>query len=115
MSRIIEYNRRHRKRRKDTLTTETHKAIKSLVITLSAMIAVLLVVSFLITNGNAQRGYTLEQEKLKNEHLKTVNENLTTKITQSTAFTKIEEAENVENMEATTERTFITTEDNAVN
>lgn len=114
MSKIIEYNRRQQRKRKSTLNTETHKTIKSLIITLSIMISVLLLVSFIISNENSQRGYTIEQEKLKNEHLKTINNNLTTKITQSTAFTEIEATENVEEMETNNDKIFITIEDNAI-
>lgn len=115
-SNIIAYNKRKKKWRvKETLHSETQKTIKSLIITLTSMIIVLLVVSFVVSNGNAQRGYTLQQEKLKNEDLKNTNESITTKITQTTSFTNIKDSEIIESMDLNEDTTYVTTEDNSIN
>jgi hypothetical protein len=108
----VELARRKSKiRSKASLYTETRKTIKSLIITLTAMILVLLVSSFIINNNNSQRGYTLEQQKLKNEDLKLINESLTTKITKSTSFNEINKSEPFGNMEPETNKTYVTKED----
>lgn len=111
---IIEYSSRPKIRSKITLFAETEKTIRSLIITLTSMIIVLLVVFLLLTSQSAQNGYALQQEKLKNEYLKSVSSTLTTKITQSTAFSALEEEEKVLKMEQLAEKTYVTKEDNKV-
>lgn len=113
---VIDYKPRAKKiKPKTTLRVEAEKVIKALVITLSLMIVALGVV-FLITNSeNAQKGYTLDQTKRKNEQLKQENSNLITKITNSTSFSNLEENEKLKEMEATESKNYVTPEDNAIN
>lgn len=106
--------RQSKKRNKETLDTKTKKTVKSLVITLTLMVTALSFTFLYITSENAQQGYTLQQEKLKNEHLKTIKSTLNTKITESTAFTNIEEKEALIPMTEIEEKTYITAEDNNV-
>lgn len=112
---VIDYAPRQKsKRGKETLRMETHKAVRALIITLSCMILVLSVAFITLTNQTAQKGYTLEQVKLKNEHLKDVNTNLKTKITQSTAFNQIEDEEKIREMEQNQSKNYVSKEDNQV-
>lgn len=112
---VIDYKPRQKaKRGKETLKTETQKAVKSLIITLSIMIVSLGVVFIATTNQTAQKGYALEQAKLKNEYLKTINNNLKTKITKSTAFNKIEDNEKIKEMEQNESKNYVSKEDNEV-
>ena len=97
-----------------TLSTETEKTIRSLIITLTLMIIVLGVVFLATTNESAQRGYALEQEKLKNEHLRIENEILKTKITKETSFSSINNKDEIVNMEEIENKQYITNEDNMV-
>jgi Tfp pilus assembly protein PilW len=99
---------------KTTFTTKTQKTIKLLISTLTSMIIILAVIFFVTTNQSAQKGYTLQQEKLKNEELKSINLNLITKITQATAFTQLEENEKLKDMQAIEEKNYVTSEDNSV-
>ncbi len=82
------------------------------------MIFALTIVFFVTTNASAQKGYTLEQEKLKNEHLKSLNESLTAKITNSTSVSQFAEktiAEEKQKIEELETKQYITPEDNKVN
>ena len=115
MRHIIEYNPRTRpKKRKVTLQNETHQAVRSLIITLTLMIIVLGVFFLGYTNEGSQKGYALEQAKLENKYLKEVNENLKTKITNSTAFTKLEEKDEIEQMQEAQAVNYVTEEDNKI-
>ncbi|MDP2643220.1 MAG: hypothetical protein Q8P62_05250 [Candidatus Peregrinibacteria bacterium] len=99
---------------KTTLRTEAKRAAKMLIITLSSMIIILLGVFFLVTNDSAQKGYALQQEKLKNEILKTENSGLNSKITDSSAFTKINEDEKTKEMQTPENKQYVTKKDNEV-
>ncbi|MFH1284631.1 MAG: hypothetical protein ABIH78_03535 [Candidatus Peregrinibacteria bacterium] len=111
----LDYHRRYSKiRSKDTLTAQTKKAARWLVTTLSAMIIVLSVIFIATTNLSSQKGYTLQQEKLKNEQLKNTLDNLTTKITQATAFSIIENSTKISIMKEIEEKNYVTKEDNKV-
>ncbi|MDA1060683.1 MAG: hypothetical protein O3B47_02730 [bacterium] len=112
---MIEYKSKKRKKRsKITLNTETKKTIKSLIITLSSMIIVLLIVFIASINDSAQKGYALQQAKQQNESLKTQKATLNTKITDSTAFKRLEENEIVNKMEIKEEKDYITKENNLI-
>jgi len=100
---------------KESLQTETHKTVKALVITLSLMILGLGVLFIAATNESSQKGYVLQQQKLKNEFLKSKNSNLTTKITQAQAFSEIEDNGSVNTMEEMEVKDYVTIEDNRVN
>ncbi|MFA6305188.1 MAG: hypothetical protein WC651_00460 [Candidatus Gracilibacteria bacterium] len=99
---------------KTTLRTEAKQTAKMLVITLSAMIIALLGAFFVVTNDSAQKGYALEQEKLKNEVLKTENSSLKNKITDSSAFTTISEEEKIKEMQNPENKEYVTKKDNEV-
>ena len=81
------------------------------------MIAALSIVFFMTASAGAQKGYTLEQEKLRNEDLKNQNENVNAKITGESSVSQyiesslIGEMENIDDLE---EKTYITPEDNKV-
>ncbi len=112
---VIEYQKRKTKRKpKTTLREETHKAIRALIITLTAMIACLAIFFLITTSQNAQKGYILQQQKMKNEYLKDINSSLKSKITKSTAFTNIQEEEKVNEMKESETKTYVTPEDNLV-
>ncbi|MBT4916977.1 hypothetical protein HN709_04890 [Candidatus Peregrinibacteria bacterium] len=111
----IDYTRKHRRTRfKQTLATKTKKTIKALITTLTMMIFVLLITFFATTTNNAQKGYSLEQAKLKNEELKSKNSSLTNKITEATAFVEIQEEYAITEMETPEEKNYVTIEDNSV-
>jgi len=78
------------------------------------MIVILLVAFLFLTSQSSQKGYALQQERLKNEYLKDINKNLTTKITESTAFTNLEETDKLDEMKELDEKTYITEEDNSI-
>lgn len=78
------------------------------------MIAVLLIVFLATTNANAEKGYTLDQQKLKNQHLKSENSKITRKVTNSSAFSNIEETSQVTKMEEKEEKAYVSDEDNRV-
>ncbi len=99
---------------KEAIHAEAKKTIKALIITLSLMIFALSIGFFIATNDSSQKGYTLEQQKLKNEHLKSENTALITKITQATASSKIETSDKVDDMEEELVKNYVTTEDNSV-
>lgn len=85
-----------------------------LIITLTVMIVVLAVLFLRLTNQSAQKGYALEQAKLQNEYLLEINENLSTKITDSTAFSQLEEKNELEGMEGAETVEYVTKEDNSI-
>ena len=97
-----------------TLNTETQKTIQLLITTLSIMIATLTIVSLVTTNKTAEKGYSLEQNKLKNEELRSDNLNLTTKLTQATSFTKLRQNNEIEKMQAIEDKNYVTNKDNSV-
>ncbi|PIZ75314.1 hypothetical protein COY05_04230 [Candidatus Peregrinibacteria bacterium CG_4_10_14_0_2_um_filter_38_24] len=99
---------------KTTLQTEAKKTAKLLIVTLSSMIIVLLGIFFLVTNDSAQKGYALQQEKLKNEILKTENSGLNSKITDSSAFTKINEDQKTKEMLNPENKQYVTKKDNEI-
>ena len=88
--------------------------VKSLIITLSLMIIVLSAAFLAITSQNAQKGYALEQAKLKNEELNTIKAGLNNKIDNSTAVNNIEENEKISKMSETEIKNYVTPEDNKV-
>ncbi len=99
---------------KTTLQTQAKQAAKLLIITLSSMIIVLLGVFFMVTNDSAQKGYALEQEKLKNETLKAENSGLNSKMTDSSAFTRINEDQKTKEMQPPENKQYVTKKDNEV-
>lgn len=101
-------------RNKPTLKAEAGKTIHSLIITLFLMIIGLTVGYLAIVNSGAQRGYALEQEKLKNEDLKSDQIDLTTKITQKTAFDEIEKSEKLQTMEEIKKKDYLREADNDI-
>ena len=112
---IVDYKPKpRRKRHKQTLVNETRKAIKSLLITLSLMIIVLTIAFISVTNQIAQKGYSLQQAKLENEDLKSFNENINIKITDTTSFSNINESYKLDTMEKPEEKKYVTEEDNLV-
>ena len=112
---IDKFPHRHRKRRrKVTLKTETHNTIKSLIITLTIMIVVLTIVSLVTTSKNSQLGYTLQQEKLKNEDLRNQKQQLNSQISTSTTTSEIIEGQKLKEMAAPETKTYVTEEDNKV-
>lgn len=112
---VIDYKPRARKRKsKASLSTEINKTIRSLIITLASMIAVLVIVFLATTNKNAEKGYTLEQQKLKNEYLKSENSKITRIVGNSGAFSIIEDNSKVVGMEQIEAKTYITKEDNKI-
>lgn len=112
---IIDYSPRQTpKRRKTTLINETKSAVKLLIATLSTIIIVLGIMFLAATSENAQKGYALQQAKLRNEHLKTINTALETQITNSTSFNNIEESEKFSEMNTAEEKNYVTDEDNRV-
>ncbi|MFH1533919.1 MAG: hypothetical protein ABID64_03230 [Nitrospirota bacterium] len=110
----LKNHRRTPKLPKGALHAEAKKTVKALIVTLSLMIVALSIGFFITTNDSTQKGYTLQQQKLKNEHLKSENTSLITKITQATAFSKIESSDKVDEMEEETEKNYVTSEDNSV-
>mgnify|MGYP001552841940 CR=1 FL=1 len=117
MQPLIEYSHKTRKpiRSKQTLSRETEKTVKMLIVTLAIMILVLTGFFLGITNDTAQKGYTLQQEKIRYEELINQNNNINAKITSDAAFSKLEQHESINTMEDTEEKLYLTTEDNLVN
>jgi len=114
---VIEYKRRSQKIKvKQTLRIETQKTIHALIITLTTMIIILAVVFLAFTTQGAEKGYALEQAKLKNEDLKNQSANLKAKLTDITSFTKIDENGKVVDMTPLSDenKTYVTREDNMV-
>lgn len=111
----VDFKKRETKiKKKTTLYHETQKTIKSLIITLGVMITALGVLFIMTTNLSAQQGYSLQQEKLKNEELKSVNSSLKAKITSSAAFSALRDDTLLKKMEQMSVKQFLTREDNEV-
>jgi len=112
---VLDYKPKDRKRRfKKSLKTETKKAVHALIITLSSMIVALTIAFIALTNSTAQKGYSLEQTKLRNEELKNLSEDLKSNIVNSNSSIKIEEKEQLDHMKPVEEKTYVTEEDNKV-
>lgn len=111
---IIDYKTKPRLKRKTTLTCETEKTIRALIITLGMLIIVLITTFMITLSQTNQKGYTLEQEKNKNEKLKNENTDLSTKITEATTFHSLETSDKTKDMAEIEIKTFVTEEDNAV-
>lgn len=111
---IIDYKIKPRTKKRITLAVETEKTIKALIITLTAMILVLGTTFIMTLSQTTQRGYALEQAKLKNEHLKDENTNLSTKITEATTYHSLENSPEISDMNKTENKTFVTEKDNEV-
>ena len=110
----IDYKTKPRIKRKQTLASETEKTIRALIITLGVLI-IALGTTFMVTLSQTnQKGYTLTQEKNKNEKLKTENTDLATKITEATTFHSLETSDRTKEMAESEIKTFVTEEDNAV-
>jgi len=103
-----------KKTKVSTLQTETEKTIKMLIITLTIMIVSLTIISLITTNKDAEKGYSLQQNKLENEELKSQSIKLTTKLTQATSFTKIHQDNEIRKMQAIEDKKYVTNEDNSV-
>ncbi|MFH1218257.1 MAG: hypothetical protein V1679_00240 [Candidatus Peregrinibacteria bacterium] len=101
-------------RYKQTLTTETRKVVKALIITLSVMIVILSIAFIATTNLIGQKGYAFQQQKIRNGHLRSENATLSTKITDATAFSKIEDSDKLDEMQTTENKNYVTSEDNSV-
>lgn len=67
-----------------------------------------------IANSGAQRNYALEQEKLKNEKLRSRQMDLTSKITQKTTLDEIEKSDKLQTMEEIEEKDYLREEDNDI-
>lgn len=112
---IIEYQpRKPIFKPKTTLRTETHQTIRLLIGTLGAMIVILIVSFFALTNASAQKGYTLQQAQLQNQELKDQQESLTARITEIASFTKLQTTPTIENMQMSENVQYITRDDNKI-
>ena len=112
---VVDLQRREKRlKTKQSLHTETHKTIKHLIITLSIMIVALLVMYIILTNETGQKGYTLEQEKLKNEDLMGTKQTLDTKITNTKTSTTLNDETQVKTMTDAEIKNYVTEEDNSV-
>lgn len=112
---VIAYKKRGNPLRKNiSLREETQKTIKALIITLGILIISLSVVFLIINTKNNERGYALEQEKLRNENLKTINEDLSTQIVKVTTSTGVGNSDKVKKMAEIEAKTYVTKEDNEV-
>lgn len=103
-----------KKRKKRSLKEETERTVKSLMLTLASMIAVLLIVFLITINENAEKGYTLEQQRLKNDYLRSENAAITRMVGTSAAFSEIKESPIVNFMERQEVKTYVTREDNKI-
>lgn len=111
---LLKPRRRTPRAPKEAVHAEAKKMVKALMITLSLMIVTLGISLFVTMNGSNQKGYTLQQQKLKNEDLKSENTALITKITQATSFSKIEDSDIIDEMEEEIVKNYVTSEDNSV-
>lgn len=114
---VIEYNKKnYRIRAKQTLRNQTKKTIKALIITLTSMIVVLTAVFLSLTTKAAENGYTLEQAKLINEKLKNENDSIKARLTEVTAFSKLDQQKKVTEMQPleVDKKVYVTKEDNQV-
>jgi hypothetical protein len=103
-----------RKKAKSTLSKDANKIIKSLMITLASMIMILSVVFILTVNESAEKGYTLEMEKTKNEQLRSENSRITRQVGSSASFIEIKDNLKIKTMQEVAEQIFVTREDNKV-
>ncbi len=99
---------------KKTLTTETNKTIKALMITLASMITVLIIVFLFSVNEKAEKGYTLEQQKLKNDQLRSENSKITRQVGSSASSVMIKDSQKLKTMQEVESQVFVTKEDNKV-
>jgi len=112
---ILDYKKREsRIKPKLSLQQETRKTIKMLIVTLSGMILVLAIAFLSTTSKGAEQGYTLEQQKLKNEQLKNENESLEAKINQETALIDLKSNKKINVMTTPEQKTFVDKKDNSV-
>lgn len=112
---IIDYELKHGKiRNKETLKHEAHRTIRLLVITLTIMIVALSIIFLFTSNSNAQKGNVLQKLKNENRQLQDQQNELTTKVTDSTSFTNLEGNGKVSTMEKTEAKSYITPEDNKI-
>lgn len=112
---VVDLKRRQKRfKPKESLHTETSKTIRHLIITLSVMIVALLVAYIALTNETGQKGYTLEQEKLKNEHLLETNQNLETRITNTKTSTTLSNDPKLKEMNDVEIKNYVTKEDNSI-
>ncbi len=113
---LIDYKpRQKRAKAKTTLSVEVQKTVKALIITLSTMIAVLSIVFLFTTSQNAQKGYTLQQAKIKNEQLKEQKNILLSKNTNASSFTNLEDNNQLKEMTSAAIKNYVTAQDNRVN
>lgn len=111
---IVEYSPKPRRKAKATLSEQTEKTVRWLIVTLTSLIVVLAVSFFIFTGESAQKGYTLAQEKIKNELLNSELENINAKISTSVNFSDLDQNSKVQTMSQAENKTFVTAEDNAV-
>ncbi len=112
---IIDYELKHGKiRNKETLKNETKRTIRLLIITLSLMILTLSIVYLLSSNDSAQKGYTLQQLKTENKALKQDLMELSTKVTDSMAYDKLGNNQQITDMEKIETKSYVTPEDNKI-
>lgn len=112
---IIDYELKHGKiRNKETLKNEARRTIRLLIITLTIMIVALSVIFLFNSNTGAQKGNIMQKLKSENKELKNEKLELTTKVTDSTSFTNLEENEQVSEMQKTEIQSYITPEDNKI-
>ncbi len=106
--------RTSRRPRKKTLKAQAREAIRSLIINMSALILVLGLSFFWVTNSQAQKGNTLDQLKNESEALLLESQRLNSQITQAAALSKIEEKEKVSQMTTEKEKSYVNPDDNIV-
>ncbi len=112
---IIDYELKHGKiRNKETLKNEARRTIRLLIVTLTIMIVALSVIFLFNSNTGAQKGNIMQKLKSENKELKNQELELTTKVTDSTSFTNLEENEQVSEMQKTEIQSYITPEDNKI-
>lgn len=112
---LIDYELKHGKiRNKETLKHETKRTIRMLIVTLSLMIVTLSVVYLLSSNNSAQKGYTLEQLKIENKVLKSDELKLSTQVTDSMSYDKLENTGQIADMEKVETKNYVTPEDNKI-
>lgn len=115
MNTIIDYKPKQRRRKpKTTLRHETNQVIRSLMITLGIMIAILTVAFFRVNNGIAQKGYSLQQAQLMNSDLLNKKESLHAKITDVITIKNLETETSESSMQQPENLDYITKEDNKI-
>lgn len=112
---VIEYKpKARRKKTKLSLNIEAEKTIRALIITLTSMIVVLAITFLGLTNQSSQKGYALQQAKIRNEALKSENASINTKLSHYTSFQQLQEEGDVDSMTEPESKQFVTDEDNRV-